>query len=74
MNPAKAAPSAPVKKAAREDQQILPGGLLILFFFFYLRWVRQLSAITTSTRKPMTSRIPVMPMSIMGRVVIQEER
>lgn len=64
MNPAKAAPSAPVKKAAREDQQILPGGLLILFFFFYLRWVRQFSAITTSTRKPMTSRIPVMPMSI----------
>ena len=32
MNPAKAAPSAPVKKAAREDPQILPGGLLILFF------------------------------------------
>ena len=64
MNPAKAAPSAPVKYAAREDQQILPGGLLIRFFFFYLRWVRQLSAITTSTRKPMTSRIPVMPMSI----------
>ena len=41
MNPAKAAPSAPVKKAAREDPQILPGGLLILFFFIYLRWVRQ---------------------------------
>ena len=41
MNPAKAAPSAPVKKAAREDLQILPGGLLILFFPFYLRWVRQ---------------------------------
>ena len=37
MNPAKAALSAPVKKAAREDPQILPGGLLILFFFFYLR-------------------------------------
>ena len=74
MNFAKTALSAPVKKAAREDPQILPGGLLILFFFFYLRWVRQLSAITTSTRKPMTSRIPVMPMSIMGRVVIQEER
>lgn len=36
MNPAKAAPSAPVKKAAREDQQILPGGLLILFFFLLL--------------------------------------
>jgi hypothetical protein len=34
MNPAKAAPSAPVKKAAREDLQILPGGLLILFFSF----------------------------------------
>ena len=32
MNPAKAAPSAPVKKAARENPQILPGGLLILFF------------------------------------------
>ena len=32
MNLAKAAPSAPVKKAAREDPQILPGGLLILFF------------------------------------------
>ena len=32
MNPAKAAPSAPVKKAAREDPQILPDGLLILFF------------------------------------------
>ena len=32
MNPAKAAPSAPVKKAVREDPQILPGGLLILFF------------------------------------------
>lgn len=31
MNPAKAAPSAPVKKAAREDPQILPGGLLIRF-------------------------------------------
>ena len=74
MNPAKAAPSAPVKKAAREDPQILPGGLLILFFCSYLRRVRQFSAITTSTRKPMTSRIPVMPMSIMGRVVIQEER
>ena len=41
MNLAKAAPSAPMKKAAREDQQILPGGLLILFFFFYLQWVRQ---------------------------------
>lgn len=74
MNPAKATPSAPVKKTAREDPQILPGGLLILFFFFYLRWARQFSAITTSTRKPMTSRIPVMPMSIMGSVVIQEER
>ena len=48
MNPAKAAPSAPVKKAAREDPQILPGGLLILFFFFYLRWVRQFSAIPTT--------------------------
>ena len=36
MNPAKAAPSAPVKKAAREDQQILPGDLLILFFFLLL--------------------------------------
>ena len=72
MNFAKTALSAPVKKAAREDPQILPGGLLILFF--YLRRVRQFSAITTSTRKPMTSRIPVMPMSIMGRVVIQEER
>ena len=34
MNPAKAAPSAPVKKAAREDPQILPGGLLILFFSY----------------------------------------
>ena len=34
MNPAKAAPSAPVKNAAREDPQILPGGLLILFFSF----------------------------------------
>ncbi len=32
MNPAKAAPSAPVKKAAREDPQILPDGLLTLFF------------------------------------------
>ena len=32
MNPAKAVPSEPVKKAAREDPQILPGGLLILFF------------------------------------------
>ena len=60
MNPTKAAPSAPVKKAVREDPQILPDGLLILFFFFYLRWVRQFSVITTSTRKPMTSRIPVM--------------
>ena len=36
MNPAKAAPSAPVKKTAREDPQILPGGLLILFFFLLL--------------------------------------
>ena len=36
MNLAKAAPSAPVKKAAREDPQILPGGLLILFFFLLL--------------------------------------
>jgi len=34
MNPAKAAPSAPVKKAARKDPQILPDGLLILFFSF----------------------------------------
>ena len=33
MNPAKAVPSAPVKKAAREDPQILPDGLLILFLF-----------------------------------------
>ena len=74
MNPAKAAPSAPVKKAAREDQQILPGGLLILFFFLLLAVGEAVQAITTSTRKPMTSRIPVMPMSIMGRVVIQEER
>lgn len=41
MNPAKATPSAPVKKTAREDPQILPGGLLILFLFFYLRWVRE---------------------------------
>ena len=32
MNPAKAAPSAPVKNAVREDPQILPDGLLILFF------------------------------------------
>lgn len=32
MNLTKAAPSAPVKKAAREDPRILPGGLLILFF------------------------------------------
>lgn len=32
MNPAKAAPSAHVKKAARKDPQILPGGLLILLF------------------------------------------
>ena len=32
MNPAKAASSAPVKKAARKDPQILPGGLLILLF------------------------------------------
>ena len=32
MNFAKAAPFAPVKKAARENPQILPGGLLILFF------------------------------------------
>ena len=36
MNPAKAAPSAPVKKAVREDPQILPGGLLILFLFLLL--------------------------------------
>lgn len=36
MNPAKEAPSAPVKQAAREDPQILPDGLLILYFFFYL--------------------------------------
>lgn len=36
MNPAKAAPSAPVKKAAQEDPQILPGGLPILFFFLLL--------------------------------------
>lgn len=27
MNPEKAAPSAPVKKAVREDPQILPDGL-----------------------------------------------
>ena len=32
MNPAKAAPFAPVKKAAWKDPQILPGGLLILLF------------------------------------------
>ena len=32
MNFAKTALSAPVKKAARENPQILPGGLLILFF------------------------------------------
>lgn len=32
MNPAKTAPSAPVKKAAREDLRIFPGSLLILFF------------------------------------------
>ena len=34
MNLAKAAPSAPVKKAVQEDPQILPDGLLILFFSF----------------------------------------
>ena len=51
-----------------------PGRLAYPIFCSYLRRVRQFSAITTSTRKPMTSRIPVMPMSIMGRVVIQEER
>ena len=45
--------------------------VLFAFMTLYLRRVRQFSAITTSTRKPMTSRIPVMPMSIMGRVVIQ---
>ena len=32
MNPAKAAPSAPVKQAVWEDPQILLDGLLILFF------------------------------------------
>ena len=32
MNPAKEAPYVPVKKAAREDPQILSGGLPILFF------------------------------------------
>ena len=32
MNFTKTELSAPVKKAAREDPQILPGGLLILFF------------------------------------------
>ena len=32
MNPAKVEPSAPVKKAVREDPQILPDGLLTLFF------------------------------------------
>ena len=48
MNPEKAALSASVKKAVREDPQILPDGLLILFFFFYLRWVRQFSAIPTT--------------------------
>ncbi|MFR3971897.1 MAG: hypothetical protein ACLTZH_00920, partial [Subdoligranulum sp.] len=38
------------EKAAREDPQILPGGFAI-YFSFYLRWVRQFSAITTSTRE-----------------------
>ena len=32
MNFAKTALSAPVKKAARKDPQILPGGLLIVIF------------------------------------------
>ena len=73
MNPAKAAPSAPVKKTPGKIRRSSRAACLS-YFFFYLRWVRQFSAITTSTRKPMTSRIPVMPMSIMGKVVIQEER
>ena len=38
MNTAKAAPSVPVKKAAREDLRIFPGGLLILFFALTCGW------------------------------------
>ena len=65
MNPAKAAPSAPVKKKPPgKIRRSSRAACLFYFFFFYLRWVRQFSAITTSTRKPMTSRILVMPMGI----------
>ena len=65
MNFAKAAPSAPVKKPPGKIRRSSRAACLS-YFFFYLRRVRQFSAITTSTRKPMTSRIPVMPMSIMA--------
>ncbi len=73
MNFAKAAPSAPVKKAARENPQILPGGLLILFFLL-LAAGEAVQRHHNQHEKADDQQIPVMPMSIMGRVVIQEER
>ena len=39
----------------------------------YFRLVSRLSSITARTMTPMTRRMPTMPMSIMGRVVIHEE-
>ncbi len=50
MNPAKAAPSAPVKKRPGRSADP-PGRLAYPIFFFYLRWVRQFSAITNQHKK-----------------------
>ena len=40
----------------------------------YFRLVSRLSSITARTMIPMTRRIPTIPMSMMGSVVIHEER
>ena len=47
MNPAKAAPSAPVKKPSGKIRRSSRTACLS-YFFFYLRWVRQFSAIPTT--------------------------
>ena len=40
----------------------------------YFRLVSRLSSITARTMMPMTRMMPTIPMSIMGSVVIHEER
>ena len=73
MNPAKAAPSAPVKKPPGKIRRSSRAACLS-YFFLLLAAGEAVQRHHNQHEKPMTSRIPVMPMSIMGRVVIQEER